>query len=100
MSKITHFNEEFKRIYEQLEQDNFDAEDDLITLEEKMVEALDYALPTELPALQDLLKQIAETKNEFDIIDEEDALDMMFPDRHEEDFDEDSMSYDSVIGDD
>jgi len=46
----------------------------------------------------------------FDIIDameqanadyDEDAeLDMMFPNRHDENFDEDSMSYDSVFGDD
>lgn len=28
------------------------------------------------------------------------VLDMMFPDRHDEDFDEDSMSYDSVFGGD
>ncbi len=33
-------------------------------------------------------------------VDIEDVYDMMFPDRHEEDFDEDSMSYDSVFGDD
>jgi hypothetical protein len=29
---------------------------------------------------------------------DEDMLDMMFPDRHDDDFDEDSMSYDSVFG--
>lgn len=31
---------------------------------------------------------------------EEDTLDDMFPDRHDPDFDEDSMSHDSVFGDD
>ena len=31
---------------------------------------------------------------------DEDMLDNMFPNRHDDDFDEDSMSYDSVFGDD
>ena len=40
-------------------------------------------------------------EEEFDYEYDEDAiLDMMFPDRHDEDFDEDNMSWDSVFGDD
>lgn len=31
---------------------------------------------------------------------EEDTLDIMFPDRNDEDFDEDDISYDNVFGDD
>ena len=39
-------------------------------------------------------------KNEQDFYDAEGELDRMFPDRGEEDFDEDSTSYDSSFGKD
>lgn len=47
-----------------------------------------------------MLRKLKELKKEYDFFDEEAELDMMFPDRHDDDFDEDSMSYDSVFGDD
>ena len=45
-------------------------------------------------------KKILEMKRELGLYVEEDMLDMMFPDRQDEDFDEDSMSWDSVFGGD
>lgn len=45
-------------------------------------------------------KKIKQLKKENDFYDSENELDRMFPNRHDEDFDEDSMSYDSVFGDD
>ena len=47
-----------------------------------------------------LLKEIKDFKEYFDFYDADGELDMLFPDRHDDDFDEDSMSYDSVFGDD
>ena len=45
-------------------------------------------------------RKVERQKKEFDFYDEEATLDMMFPNRHDDDFDEDDMSYDSVFGDD
>ena len=45
-------------------------------------------------------KLIARIKKDNEFYDSEENLDMMFPDRYDDDFDEDSMSYDSVFGDD
>ena len=47
-----------------------------------------------------LSKRIKQIKKENDFYDEDATLDMMFPDRHDPDFDEDSMSYDSAFGGD
>jgi hypothetical protein len=50
--------------------------------------------------LSKLLKKIIMMKKEFNFYNADEELDEMFPDRDEDDFDEDSMSYDSVFGDD
>ena len=47
-----------------------------------------------------IMKRIKRIKEENDFFDPEAELDMMFPDRHEDGFDEDSMSHDSVFGGD
>jgi len=47
-----------------------------------------------------LVKRIKQLKDEKGFFDSEAELDRMFPDRHDDDFDEESMSYDSVFGDD
>jgi hypothetical protein len=46
-----------------------------------------------------LSERITRIKEENNFFDSEAELDRMFPDRHEPGFDEDSMSYDSVFGD-
>ena len=50
--------------------------------------------------LNKLIEKIGELKKEHEFYDAEAELDNMFPDRHDEGFDEDSMSPDSVFGDD
>ena len=50
--------------------------------------------------LQRLQKKVTQIKRDNDFYDQEAELDMMFPNRHDDDFDEDSMSYDSVFGGD
>jgi hypothetical protein len=47
-----------------------------------------------------LHKNIKSLQIEFDLYDEEGELDVMFPDRHDENFDNDSMNPDSVFGED
>jgi hypothetical protein len=56
-----------------------------------------YDILYQLQAMEDTIKNL---KGESDFYDEDAELDSMFPDRHDEDFDEDSMSYDSVFGSD
>lgn len=53
-----------------------------------------------LEGLQKLENKIKTIKREHDFFDAEIELDFMFPDKHSDDFDEDSMSYDSIFGDD
>ena len=72
----------------------FDLEEKLQRVEEEVYEDED----TE--QLHKLKKQIKAFKREYEFYDAEAELDRMFPDRHDEDFDEDQMSWDSVFGDD
>ena len=72
----------------------------IFDLEEKMQE-VDFDFPEyEVEEQFDELKeQIKAFKKEYEFYDAEAELDRMFPDRHDEDFDEDQMSWDSVFGD-
>jgi hypothetical protein len=54
----------------------------------------------EAAQLDKLNKRVQEFKRENNFFNAEAELDRMFPDRHDPDFDDDSMSYDSVFGDD
>ncbi len=87
-------------ITEHLHNGDDEFEEKLLELEEEIKIAMRESFEEEEEAgLSGLLAEIKSTKEEFDFYDEEGELDMMFPDRHDEDFDEDSMSYDSVFGD-
>jgi hypothetical protein len=91
--------EEVYRIEEELamlldRSDNVDCNTDLFN--NKRLNMLDK----EHSQLERLSKRILSLKKEYDFYDEEAELDMMFPNRHDDDFDEDSMSYDSVFDDD
>ena len=54
----------------------------------------------ELDKLDKLKKEIKNFMKNSRDFDPEEELDSMFPDRHDEDFDDDSMNYDSVFGKD
>ena len=54
----------------------------------------------EFAEFDNLSKRINQIKKENDFYDKESEYDRMFPNRHDPDFDEDSMSYDSVFGED
>ncbi|WP_276166454.1 hypothetical protein [Zobellia alginiliquefaciens] len=69
-------------------------------LEEKIQEVFHQVFKEEdEKQINKLDKLVKEFKQENDFYDAEGELDSMFPDRHDEDFDDDSMSYDSVFGD-
>lgn len=72
----------------------------IFDLEEKMQEVdLDFYEDEVAEQLDKLNKKIKAFKQEHEFYDAEAELDRMFPDRHDEDFDEDQMSWDSVFGD-
>lgn len=54
----------------------------------------------EFNAFEKLQKRIKRFKKDYDFYDEKGELDMIFPDRYDDDFDEDSMNYDSIFGKD
>lgn len=72
----------------------------MLDLEETVQEAIEYTNGAENEQIQKLLHKIRAAKKEFDFYDTDAELDNMFPDRNDDDFDEDSLSYDSVVGDD
>jgi hypothetical protein len=53
-----------------------------------------------LEILEKLIIEIESYIKSVQPFDTEEELDIMFPDRHDEDFDEDSMNYDSIFGGD
>jgi len=69
-------------------------------LEEKISE---YIGDVDSPFFSHLIrlhKRIKDLKKENEFYDEDAELDNMFPNRHDEDFDDDDMSYNSVFGSD
>ena len=75
-------------------------ESEVLELEREISEYLSFAQGVQFSQLEKLQKTISRIKEDNEFYDEDSVLDMMFPNRDDEDFDEDSMSYDSVFGDD
>lgn len=95
---------EFKEIFEKLKNKFESNESDINELEEKIID-LENSVQEYYEAnfenntyIKSLLNAIKSFKKENDFYNSEAELDRMFPDRHDEDFDEDSMSFDSVFG--
>jgi predicted nuclease with TOPRIM domain len=101
---LQDFKERFDKI--ELEFEEFEGidinklEEKVYKLEEEIFEEIQFCSPHEEKTFQNLLKKIKKLKKENDFYDEDAELDRMFPNRNDEDFDEDSMSYDSVFGKD
>ena len=101
-------NTEYSKLRKQLDKleekiDNLEVwefEDEAYELEEKVNSRMQETYGKEFDSYKKLSNRINRIKKENDFYDPEVELDRMFPDRHDEDFDEDSMSYDSVFGDD
>src|ERR1700759_86390 len=85
--------------------DNLTNEVESLEYDEEIIEAKYYEIEAKLEDfdannydemdLSDLKKKMKANKEALDLYDQEGTLDMMFPDRHEDDFDEDSMSGES-----
>ena len=101
MGTIKDYKKELARYKEELENGNDDVEQDVVDLEMKIEEEIqEMAEYEDTKPFDKLLKELKSLKREFDFYDEDAELDRMFPDRHDEDFDEDSMSYNSFFGGD
>ena len=95
------YQEELDRFREEQENENYDIEQDVLDLEMQLNDEIErlYAEEDSEP-YEKVLRELKALKEEFDFYDEEGELVMMFPDRHDDDFDEDRMSASSFFGDD
>lgn len=95
------YQEELDRFREELENENYDVEQDVLDLEMQLNDEIErlYAEEDSEP-YEKVLRELKALKEEFNFYDAEGELDMMFPNRHDDDFDEDSMSASSFYGDD
>lgn len=100
--EIESLKERFQYYYNEFENGNDDVDQEILDLEEKVVETMNqlshYVNTYEVDTLSEILNDIKKFKREINVYDAEDELDMMFPNRDDEDFDEDSMSWGSVFG--
>ena len=95
------YQEELDRFREELENENYDVEQDVLDLEMQLNDEIQLRYDAEEAApYEKVLRELKTLKEEFNFYDEEGELVMMFPDRHDDDFDEDSMSASSFYGDD
>lgn len=80
--------------------DPTDLESDIYELEDELTIKMQSCFVEDIHLFERLQRRINNIKKENDFYDADAELDMMFPDRYDEDFDEDSMSYDSIFGGD
>lgn len=108
---LKDLRQRFNMIKSKEENEGSDYEEDVYELERNIddeIESLESFTgehprkeeQVELKGLKQLKIELNQFKKENDFYDEEAELDRMFPNRHDDDFDDDSMSYDSVFGDD
>ena len=102
---IQNYIDQFEKIAgeaDELDQDIL--EEKTYELEEQLSFDRDYFLrdfdSLEFIAFEKLQRRIKLFKKEYNFYNPEDTLDMMENERHEDDFDEDSMNYDSIFGKD
>lgn len=106
ISKLTTEIELIENKFEELNFEKLNTEEidrlqsEVYELDSEVDNYLDIAQEFEFSQLKKLKKRILLIKKGNDFFDAESELDMMFPNRYDDDFDEDSMSYDSVFGDD
>ncbi len=88
--ECAYLSEPDKLSHEELEKEIFAIENEVDLLDSQNYED-NYNYEEVTSAISDLRKAIRKTKIDRFMYDEEVELDLMFPNRHDEDFDEDSM---------
>lgn len=87
------YQDELDRYREELDNENYEVREDVLDLEMKLNEEIQLRYePKDAAPYEKVLRDLKALKQEFDFYDEEGELDMMFPNRHDDDFDEDSMN--------
>ena len=95
------YQEELDRFREELENENYDVEQDVLDLEMQLNDEIEWLYAEEdSEPYEKVLRELKALKEEFNFYDAEGERDMLYPNRHDEDFDEDSMSASSFYGDD
>ncbi|MCZ4410011.1 hypothetical protein O3Q51_14410 [Cryomorphaceae bacterium 1068] len=84
---------------EQIGSAQYEKEVELVySVEEEIADLKDQANATQFDQLDQLAKRLIHLKDEHEFYDAEAELDNMFPNRYDDDFDEDSMSFESAFG--
>jgi hypothetical protein len=102
MKQSKSLRAEFETIEVKFENGNDDHQL-IFDLEEKVQMAMDESMDHnlfEFNSLKKLIKDIKYFKEEYEFFDAEAELNSMFPNRGDDDFDDESTSYESVFGDD
>lgn len=108
MKSLNYFKQELKNIKEIHENDSEQVLEDLELLKSEIILVMleiDNEQNADFIGLKSLKSEIDQFIRDIEKEDEvefdpEAELDAMFPNRHDDDFDDDSMSYDSVFGGD
>jgi len=110
MSKISYLEAKVNEFRVYVQEEDFGMIEQFVDEINRIIESYDNNLINrdefgkeydELQVIKDLFRRIVKENDieneEFDI---DSTYDMMFPNRNDDDFDEESMSYDSVFGSD
>jgi len=106
IQKLTQRVEDIENKFDGFDVDNIGSDEyenlerEVYQIEKEIAEYIGGVEGFQYNQLIKLQKKIAQIKRNNDFYDEEAELDRMFPNRHDDDFDEDSMSYESVFGKD
>ncbi len=92
MKQIEKLKASYAKLYEGLQNEIEDLDQEVLDLEKDVWVAIDVCIWSEHFQMKGLIGKIKAMKKEFDLCDEESELDRMFPKIHEEGFDADSMS--------
>jgi hypothetical protein len=92
MEVYNRINEKYLKILEELDNENYEVDQEIFDLEDEIKEALEYTTDEEYENLLELVDELKSTKREYGFYVEEDELDNMFPNRHDEDFDQDDIN--------
>lgn len=88
MVNLNKVSEKLEKLYQELKKDNDEVSQDIIDLEQELKDELNLVHGKELQDLKVILKKIKSIKREFDFYDEESELGNIFPNGHDDNFDD------------
>lgn len=99
-NELLKYYNRLQELRKQLDEYDNDAEEKVLDIQNELYQNFDKSFMRhgEYQLYNKIIKEIEHIKKEYNFYDPEAELDWMFPNRYDDDFDEDSMSWDSVFG--